>query len=154
MGNYLVLAGLDNINGQLEFWDVDSQLSMSTQEHFMCNQISWDPSGRVVCTAVTRPMFGNDASIRYQLENGYKLWTFQGAPMFEVQKPEFYQFVWRPRPALLLSPEKQEYIKRNLKKYASKFDAREKIVRLRKKRKIFNERTSKYNEWMTNQAKR
>ena len=148
MGNYLVLAGMGNINGQLEFWDVDAQMSMSTQEHFMCNQISWDPSGRVVCTAVTRPMFGNDASIRYQLENGYKLWTFQGAPMYEIQKPEFYQFVWRPRPALLISPEKQEHIKRNLKQYAARFDAREKIVRLRKKRKIYNERMEKFKSWM------
>ena len=42
MGNFLVVAGLDNINGQLEFWDTDNEQSMSTQEHFMCNQICWD----------------------------------------------------------------------------------------------------------------
>ena len=154
MGNYLVLAGLGNINGQLEFWDVDSQMSMMTQEHFMCNQISWDPSGRVVCTAVTRPMYGSESSMRYSLENGYKLWTFQGAPMYEIQKPEFYQMLWRPRPALLLSPEKQEDIKRNLKKYAARFDAREKIVRLQKKRKIYDEMSTKYKEWMVKEAQR
>lgn len=148
MGNYLVLAGTGNINGQLEFWDTDSQMSMMTQEHFMCNQISWDPSGRVVCTAVTRPMYGGGESLRYQLENGYKLWTFQGAPMYEIQKPEFYQFLWRPRPALLLSPEKQEYIKRNLKQYASKFDAREKQIKLKRKRKQYNEMMAKYIAWM------
>jgi len=147
MGNYLVLAGTGNINGQLEFWDTDSQMSMMTQEHFMCNEISWDPSGRVVCTAVTRPMYQGGESLRYQLENGYKLWTFQGAPMYEIQKPEFYQFMWRPRPALLLSPEKQEDIKRNLKTYASKFDAREKQLKLKRKRKQYNERMEKFSKW-------
>ena len=44
MGNFLVIAGLDNINGQLEFWDADNESTMSTQEHFMCNLIAWDPS--------------------------------------------------------------------------------------------------------------
>ena len=154
MGNYLVLAGLGNINGQLEFWDTDSNLSMSTQEHFMCNHISWDPSGRVVCTAVCRPMFEGGESMRYQLENGYNLWTFQGAPMYSIQKPEFYEFSWRPRPALLLSSEKQESIKKNLKKYASRFDAREKIVKLRKKRKIFKERKAMFDAWMVAQKAR
>ena len=85
MGNFLVIAGLDNINGQLEFWDADNESTMCTQEHFMCNLIAWDPSGRVCCTAVCQPMFGT-MSMRYQLENGFKLWTFQGAPMYDTQK--------------------------------------------------------------------
>ena len=154
LGNYIVLAGLGNINGQIEFWDVDSNLSMSAQEHFMCNHISWDPSGRVVCTAVCRPMFEGGDSMRYQLENGYNLWTFQGAPMYAIQKPEFYSFEWRPRPALLLSSEKQAEIKKNLKKYASKFDAREKIVKLRKMRKNYASRKAKYEEWMAAKRQR
>merc|ERR1711871_320515 len=154
LGNYIVLAGLGNINGQLEFWDVDSNLSMSTQEHFMCNHISWDPSGRVVCTAVCRPMFEGGDSMRYQLENGYNLWTFQGAPMYSIQKPEFYEFSWRPRPALLLSSEKQAEIKKNLKKYASKFDAREKIIKLRKMRKNYASKKAKYDAWIKAQQQR
>ena len=115
MGNFLVIAGLDNINGQLEFWDADNESTMSTQEHFMCNLITWDPSGRVCCTAVCQPMFGT-MSMRYQLENGFKLWTFQGAPMYDTQKQNFYSFEWRPRPRMLLSSERQLHVKRNLKK--------------------------------------
>ena len=53
--------------------------------------------------------------MRYQLENGFKLWTFQGAPMYETQRQNFYSFEWRPRPPLLLSTEKQIYVKKNLK---------------------------------------
>ncbi len=115
MGNFLVIAGLDNINGQLEFWDADNESTMCTQEHFMCNLIAWDPSGRVCCTAVCQPMFGT-MSMRYQLENGFKLWTFQGAPMYDTQRQNFYSFEWRPRPRMLLSSERQLYVKRNLKK--------------------------------------
>ena len=54
--------------------------------------------------------------MRYQLENGFKLWTFQGAPMYDTQRQNFYSFEWRPRPRMLLSSERQLYVKRNLKK--------------------------------------
>eukprot|EP00945_MAST-04E_sp_MAST-4E-sp1_P000419 g419.t1 len=128
MGNFLVIAGLDNINGQLEFWDTDNEQSMSTQEHFMCNQICWDPSGRVCCTAVCQPMMFGSMSMRYQLENGFKLWTFQGAPMYETQRQNFYSFEWRPRPQLLLSTEEQKLVKKNLKQKIEGYAERDRLA--------------------------
>ena len=89
-GNNLIFAGLDNINGTLEFWDVDENMSTQETEHFMCNEIHWDPSGRMVATVVAQPMFGSVA-MRYTLENGYNLWTFQGAPLRKVPMEHFYQ---------------------------------------------------------------
>lgn len=127
MGNFMILAGLDNINGQLEFWDTDNQNSMSTQEHFMCNLITWDPSGRVCCTAVCQPMGGAN-SMRYQLENGFKLWTFQGAPMYETQRQNFYSFEWRARPPLLLSTERQAWVKKHLKQKIDGYAERDRRV--------------------------
>jgi hypothetical protein len=62
---------------QLEFWDIDEELSTAEEEHFMCNGVYWDPSGRMVATVVTQPMTG-PVPVRNTLENGYNLWTFQG----------------------------------------------------------------------------
>ena len=33
------------MNGQLEFYNVDEGDTMATNEHFMCTDIDWDPTG-------------------------------------------------------------------------------------------------------------
>ena len=50
---------------------------------FRCNYVEWDPSGRIVATAVTQPFDG--AFYKFQMDNGYKLHTFQGEDFFEKQ---------------------------------------------------------------------
>ena len=77
-------------NVVLEFFDVDEQISTGSVEHFMCNSLQWDPSGRMLASIVTQPMFG-DVSVKFTLENGYKLWTFQGKKIVEVPTESFYQ---------------------------------------------------------------
>jgi len=89
-GNSVILAGLSDISGKLEFWDVEERMSTNTTEHFMCNDIQWDPSGRIVATVVTQPMF-EAVAMRYTLENGFKLWTFQGMPIRDEPRNKFYQ---------------------------------------------------------------
>lgn len=55
------------------------------------------------------------------------------------------QFLWRPRPPSLLTPEKEEEIWKNLKKYSKKYEAEDQDVSLqlseqdRKKRKLLQE---------------
>ena len=89
-GNAVVLAGLTNISGKLEFWDIDERMATNSAEHFMCNDIQWDPSGRICATIVTQPMF-EAVAMRYTLENGFKLWTFQGVPIRDSPRSQFYQ---------------------------------------------------------------
>ncbi len=89
IGNTIVLAG-GSINNTLEFWDVDEKMSTATEEHFMCNDVLWDPSGRMVVTVATQPMFGS-VSMRYQLENSFNLWSFQGALLRKENLTSFYQ---------------------------------------------------------------
>ena len=89
IGNAIVLAG-GSINNTLEFWDVDEKMSTATEEHFMCNDVLWDPSGRMVVTVATQPMFGS-VSMRYQLENSFNLWSFQGALLRKENLTSFYQ---------------------------------------------------------------
>ncbi|ETW05122.1 hypothetical protein H310_04142 [Aphanomyces invadans] len=118
-GNNIVLAGMGELNGTLEFWDVDERQSISIQEHFKFSHLEWDPSGRVVTTSVCQPIHNYNA--KYTMDNGYNLWTFQGKLLEEKKKDQFYQFLWRPRPKSLLSDAEYKDVLKNLKKYVKKF---------------------------------
>mmetsp|Transcript_3124 Transcript_3124/g.3525 ORF Transcript_3124/g.3525 Transcript_3124/m.3525 type:complete len:694 (+) Transcript_3124:107-2188(+) len=128
-GNNVILSS-SVISGALEFWDVDENMSTCSTEHFMCNEIHWDPSGRMVATVVTQPMF-EPSSMKYQLENGFNLWTFQGVSLRKVKMEHFYQFSWRPRPKSTLTKKEVQKVMKRLRGFMSKYS---KIDQLRKKR--------------------
>ncbi|MCL7043386.1 hypothetical protein MKW94_015473 [Papaver nudicaule] len=118
-GRFILLAGLRHLNGQLEFYNVDELETMSTGEHFNATEIKWDPTGRYVATAVT--------SIR-EMENGFNIWSFNGKLLYRHSRDHFYQFLWRPRPASLLTAEKEEEISKNLKRYSKKYEIEDQEV--------------------------
>lgn len=60
-------------NGQ--FYDVENQATLKQTEHFRCNYIEWDPSGRYACTAVSQPVTGSHW--KAQMDNGFQLFSFQ-----------------------------------------------------------------------------
>ncbi|KAL9400480.1 hypothetical protein Peur_009441 [Populus x canadensis] len=145
-GRYLILAGLKGFNGQLEFYNVDELETMATAEHFMATDIEWDPTGRYVATSVT--------SVHHDMENGFNIWSFNGKLLYRTLKDHFFQFLWRPRPPCLLSPEKEEEIAKNLKKYSKKYEAEDQDVSLqlseqdREKRRMMKDEWYKWvNEW-------
>jgi len=52
------------MNGILEFVDTSDMTVMTTpQEHFMCTDVEWDPTGRYVATAVS--YWGHKVAIIY-----------------------------------------------------------------------------------------
>ena len=64
------------------------------------------------------------------------------------------QFLWRPRPLSFLTPEKEEEIARNLKKYSKKYEAEDQDVSMllseqdREKRRMLKEEWDKWvSEW-------
>lgn len=64
------------------------------------------------------------------------------------------QFLWRPRPPSFLTPEKEEEIAKNLKKYSKKYEAEDQDVSLllseqdREKRRMLKEEWDKWvSEW-------
>ena len=125
-GNPLLLAGLGSMNGQLEWLDVDEGESLSVSEHFMCNEVEWDPSGRYVLTAVTQPI--GDANWRFTMDNGYRLWSMHGQLLATVPLEQAYQVLWRPRPKG--SNEQVAEIARTLKeRYWRKFEAEDEEIR-------------------------
>jgi len=128
-GNNLILAG-KSINGNLEFWDIDEQTCTAEEEHFMCNEIAWDPSGRMVASIVTQPMFGSVA-MKFQLENGFSVWNLFGESLRKEQMEHFYQFAWRPRPKTKLTEKEVNKIKNNLKTYIDRYSKDDEVRRKR-----------------------
>jgi len=108
-GRHVVLAGMRNLNGQLEFYDVEAKESMAVDEHFMASSVEWDPTGRFVVTSVS--------AWRQKLETGMNLYTFHGQKVHSVLRDMFYQLVWRPRPPSLLSHTTEQHIQANLDEY-------------------------------------
>ncbi|KAL6278954.1 hypothetical protein ACE6H2_022555 [Prunus campanulata] len=144
-GRFIILAGLKGFNGQLEFYNVDELETMATAEHFMATDIEWDPTGRYVATAVTSV---------HEMENGFNIWSFNGKLLYRILKDHFFQFLWRPRPPSFLTPEKEEEIAKNLKKYSKKYEAEDQDVSMflseqdREKRRMLKEEWEKWvAEW-------
>lgn len=135
-GNYMVLAGFGSMNGALEFFESDEKRSNKQSEHFQCNDIRWDPSGRIVASLATIPMFSDEKIERSALENGYILWTFQGKEMYRSIGKKFYEFVWRPRMKSLLTEEHRKDIINNLKQFIDKY---KEIDQREKKQKVYND---------------
>merc|ERR1711978_378502 len=116
-GQFVILAGMRQMNGVLEFVDTADFTSMGGGEHFMCTDVEWDPTGRYVLTGVS--WWG------HKVDNAYWLWNFQGKILKRSSVEKFCQLVWRPRPPTLLSKEQIKEIKKNLKKYSVKFNQKD-----------------------------
>lgn len=99
-GTHLVIAGLGNLNGTLEFFDVNLLETMGTDEHYMASNVEWDPSGRYVASTVS--------FWRHQLDTGYNIYMFNARLLKKTVMEKFCQFLWRPRPPTPLSLEKLE----------------------------------------------
>jgi len=116
-GQFVILAGLRQMNGALEFIDTADFTSMGGGEHFMCTDVEWDPTGRYVITGVS--WWG------HKVDNAYWLWNFQGKILKRSSVEKFCQLVWRPRPPTLLSKDQLKEVKKNLKKYSVKFNQKD-----------------------------
>jgi len=115
-GTSVILAGLRTLNGQLEWWSCqDKELQkMGADEHFMCTDIEWDPTGRYVATSVQ--------ALRHNMENGYAMWTSQGRLLCKQPHEHFQKLHWRPRPKSLLSDKDEKALMKNLRKYREQFE--------------------------------
>jgi translation initiation factor 3 subunit B len=56
------------------------------------------------------------------MENGYHLYDFKGEQLREEPVEKFKQWLWRPRPATLLTKDEQKTIRKNLREYSKVFD--------------------------------
>lgn len=114
-GGTLLLAGLQALGGELEWYNVNELQTLGADEHFMCTDVAWDPTGRYVATGVSH--------FRHQTENGYSIWSSQGKLLGRYLKEKFYALQWRPRPPTMLDEEQEREVRKNLRT-AARYDAR------------------------------
>jgi len=132
-GQFVVLAGLRSMNGLLEFIDTSDFTTMGTDDHFMCTDVEWDPTGRYVITGVS--WWG------HKVDNAYWIWNFQGKIMKRITIDKFCELSWRPRPATLLSKDQIKDIKKNLKKYSDQFNAKDKVRQSKASKELMMKRS-------------
>merc|ERR1712150_307385 len=145
-GQFIVLAGLRNMNGVLECIDTADFTSMNSGEHFMCTDVEWDATGRYFMTAVS--WWG------HKVDNANWLWSFQGKILKRYQLDRFCQLLWRPRPPTLLSPKDIKEIKKNLKKYSVEFDVVDREQGSKKNKELLTKRRGFYEEFKEQKEQR
>lgn len=120
-GQYFVAASKGS-DGTLLFGCLNDQNKVEIvhrDEHLDLTDILWDPSGRYVTTAVLVAPGSN--SYRYGNNAGFHIYSFLGRLQYRFTNEKCQQFMWRPRPPSLLSPEKIEDVHRKLKEYSKKY---------------------------------
>ncbi|OXU26201.1 hypothetical protein TSAR_010084 [Trichomalopsis sarcophagae] len=143
-GQFIVLAGLTTMSGALEFIDTNDFTIMNLTDHYQTSDVEWDPTGRYVVTSV--------ASWKTSVDNGYWLWTFQGRILKRVNLHQFHQFMWRPRPPTLLTPEQIKDIKKNLKKYSAQFESKDRLRLTRASKELIEKRCALMKEFESYRA--
>jgi len=131
-GQFVVLAGLKELNGSIEFIDTQNFQVMNTSEHFMVSDVEWDPTGRYVVTIVSW--------WAHKVDNAFWLWTFQGKCLRKTPMDELCQFLWRPRPPSPITSADMREIKKKMKKYAATFDLQDQMRSNKASQDIIDER--------------
>jgi translation initiation factor 3 subunit B len=83
------------------------------------------------------------------LENGYQIRDFKGVVLYEAHLEKFKSFSWRPRPATLVSRERQRQIRRNLRDYSREFDAEDEAEAAGASQELLTLRRRLLGEWYT-----
>lgn len=141
-GRFIVTARVARSTGEMEFWDTQYEVEatkdekakdgknkdgknaeakpdtevklLNTEQYGGMTNISWDPSGRFV-TAWS-------SSWVHAIENGYRTYDLSGSTLKDESIDQFKDFIWRPRPKSLLTPEDVEKVERSMAEYSAQFD--------------------------------
>lgn len=138
-GRFIVLAGMKNYQGDMEFFDVDELATIKTAEHFHATDVEWDPSGRYVLTS--------SSFLKNPGENGVIVWDFSGEILLKKNLIKMKLALWRPRPPTLLTKEEMKQIRKNLADYSKKFEDIDAKMSGDVSKKIQEERERIINEW-------
>ncbi|MCL4140157.1 UNVERIFIED_CONTAM: hypothetical protein GTU68_050490, partial [Idotea baltica] len=131
-GQFVVLAGLRNMTGALDFIDTKDFTIMTSTEHYLATDVEWDSTGRYVTTSVS--WWG------HKVDNGYWLWSFQGKVLSRHDIEKFCQLLWRPRPSSIVASKVCCDIKKAVRKYSSQFEIQDKMRLSKASREIIEKR--------------
>jgi translation initiation factor 3 subunit B len=117
-------------------------------EHDQATVLSWDPSGRYFVTAVTRPTGAGTGSWRDKVEDGYRVWSFQGGIVADATVPRLHQLLWRPRPKTSLTAAQVAEVRATLRpKLWKQFDAEDDDVTRARKSEYTKRRQAIKSAW-------
>ncbi|XP_017775455.1 PREDICTED: eukaryotic translation initiation factor 2A [Nicrophorus vespilloides] len=89
-GNILMVGAFGNLRGNIDLWDMNTRKVIGTCEANDTTLVEWSPDGMHFLTATTAP--------RLRIENGYKIWHYSGALVYEKRVPnntELYSVMWQ-----------------------------------------------------------
>ncbi|PRP88612.1 putative eukaryotic translation initiation factor 2A [Planoprotostelium fungivorum] len=113
----LAVGGFGNLQGHMDIWD-HRKLAKVGSIDANCSAIQeWSPDSRFLVTAVVSP--------RVRVDNGFKVFRYDGTLVYEESSEELYQVAWRPVSASLYPdrpPSPRTY--ENLKQVEQKVQAK------------------------------
>ncbi|KAG0574792.1 hypothetical protein KC19_VG291800 [Ceratodon purpureus] len=87
-GSFFCLAGFGNLPGDVAFWSRETLKCFQTIKAPMSVTSEWSADGRYFMTATTAP--------RLQVDNGFKVFKYDGILNYEKKYDKLYQADWRP----------------------------------------------------------
>jgi translation initiation factor 3 subunit B len=136
---------------QFELYDIEANNSLASRRHDRSKRLVWDPSGRIIASYTTRDL--RDPS-RATTDDGFNLYTFQGALICGNKRERLHQLQWRPRPKNLLSPEEKKAVIKNLRKYEKEFEKEDRARRSEENAAVLEMRRGQASAFLTLLAER
>ncbi|XP_010428226.1 PREDICTED: eukaryotic translation initiation factor 2A [Camelina sativa] len=87
-GRVLCVAGFGNLPGDMAFWDVVNKKQLGSNKAEWSVTHEWSPDGHYFLTASTAP--------RRQIDNGMKIFNYDGKRYFKKAFEKLYQAEWKP----------------------------------------------------------
>lgn len=87
-GKFICLAGFGNLPGDMAFWDYSEKKLLGTTKAECSVTSEWSPDGCYFMTATTAP--------RLQIDNGIKVFIYNGSLYFKRMFDRLYQADWKP----------------------------------------------------------
>ena len=88
--NLVLFGAFGNLRGNVEVWDLNKKVQVSTSLATDTTLLEWAPSGDLYLTATTTP--------RLRQGNGFKIWHYTGSLLYELMWPdkqELYELTWQ-----------------------------------------------------------
>lgn len=89
-GNLVLFGAFGNLRGNIEVWDMNKKVQISTSLATDTTLLEWAPSGDIYFTATTTP--------RLRQGNAFKIWHYTGILLYELiwpEKQELYELSWQ-----------------------------------------------------------
>ncbi len=88
-GRFLCIAGFGNLQGDMDFWDVNKELKLGSCQTDCAIEYGWSPDGRKFMTSTCSP--------RMNVDNGVHIYKYNGeGPLLNKEMVKLYHAGWRP----------------------------------------------------------